>query len=101
MASGMLMVGLSLCLALRYTHHKPYEVADLGTLGGPNSRAFALNDKGQVVGQADTPDRHSHAFLWEGGHMIDLVAPGVEGSCACSINNRGQIVGTTFIRSRI
>jgi probable HAF family extracellular repeat protein len=39
---------------------------DLGTLGGPNSSAQAINDAGQVSGLAGAgtyPD-HSHAFVW-------------------------------------
>lgn len=69
---------------------------DLGTLGGSNSEAVSLNDRGQVVGRAyvqDTP-LVRHGFLWEKGRMTDL---GTVGACprgtARSINRRGQIVG--------
>lgn len=40
-------------------------MTDLGTLGGSNSRALAINDSGQVVGWADTTTGYgvSHAFI--------------------------------------
>lgn len=71
---------------------------DLGTLGGRNSNANAINNKGQVVGGArvsDTPFVR-HAFLWEKGQMSDLgaVAP-CRHSEAHSINAASQIIGTS------
>jgi probable HAF family extracellular repeat protein len=70
---------------------------DLGTLGGKNSFAYAINNRGQVVGRAgisETPFVR-HAFLWEKGHMTDLgtVALCTFGS-AYSINSASQIVGS-------
>jgi len=39
---------------------------DLGNLGGvTNNFAFAINNRGQVIGQSDLPgDTAAHAFLW-------------------------------------
>jgi probable HAF family extracellular repeat protein len=75
---------------------------DLGTLGGPESRAVAINERGQVVGRAETKAKDeaghpiSHAFLWEDGKMRDLgTLPGGLESFAYGINERGQIVGTS------
>jgi len=67
-----------------------YEIIDLGTLGGSNSRAYGINDAGQVVGISN-----SHAFLWDDGEIIDLgMLPGPAGySVAHSINDAGQVVG--------
>jgi probable HAF family extracellular repeat protein len=54
------------------------KMIDLGVIAGDNySRAFGMNDQGQVVGQSWLWDGHktlaSHAFLWNGsGPMIDL-----------------------------
>jgi probable HAF family extracellular repeat protein len=63
----------------------------LGTLGGQNSDAYAINDLGQVVGTADTKTSFGHAFLWDSTHgMKDL---GFQGSPK-GINAAGQIVGT-------
>ena len=44
---------------------------DLGTLGGTDSVALAVNDRGQVVGYSDLPISHPlappeyHAVLWQ------------------------------------
>jgi probable HAF family extracellular repeat protein len=80
---------------------------DLGTLGGPDSWAMFVNDRGQVAGASYTSDvvdpntgtPQIDAFLWENGKMKDLGnlggtngflgAPGLVNA----LNNRGQVVG--------
>lgn len=75
-----------------------YNVTDLGTLEGyPISRAWAINNNGQIVGNVadDSPD-DSRAILFDasgGGNNIDLGTLGGENSWAGSINNNAQIVG--------
>jgi probable HAF family extracellular repeat protein len=55
----------------------------------------AVNDSGDVVGYAGSPNIDSHAVLWRDGMAIDLgVWPGGHYSVANGINNLGQIVGT-------
>ena len=55
----------------------------------------AVNDAGDVVGYAGSPNIDSHAVLWRDGMAIDLgVWPGGHYSAATGINNLGQIVGT-------
>src|SRR5262245_58500738 len=55
----------------------------------------AVNDSGDVVGYAGSPNIDSHAILWRDGVAIDLgVWPGGHYSVANGINNLGQIVGT-------
>jgi probable HAF family extracellular repeat protein len=72
----------------------------LGTLGGADSHAMAMNGRGQVVGQAALPSSTCynyevgcHAFLWNGTTMIDLGSLGSGPSVALAINRRGQIAG--------
>src|SRR5690348_11343337 len=79
-----------------------YMFVDLGTLGGPRSFTYggtaqALNNRGTVVGQADTsiPDPNypnfsavggpdpflQHPFQWQNGVLTDLGAlPGANSS---------------------
>src|ERR1700730_8555199 len=46
---------------------------DLGTLGGTYSEGHAVNDSGQVTGEATTTGNTArHAFLYSGGSMIDV-----------------------------
>lgn len=69
---------------------------NLGVLpGGSNSRAYGMNDFGQVVGRADTATSSSQAFLWDSTRgMIDLGAlVGGSWSEAYDVNNAGQVVG--------
>ena len=70
-----------------------FEAVQLGTLGGPSSAAFGVNDNGAVVGAADLPDGTFHAFIWENGVMTDLGTLGGEVSTAFSVNNAGVVVG--------
>src|SRR5579884_522572 len=87
---GVLMIGMILYLALRSGFRAHYTVTPLGTLGGRSSAAYAINDRGQVVGQADNLEGHSHGCFWNHGRMIDLGTFGGLFSCAYAINNRGQ-----------
>jgi probable HAF family extracellular repeat protein len=67
---------------------------DLGTLGGPTSSAFAINNHRQVVGESTpTGSSSSHAFLYQGGTMVDLGTLGGATSAAYAINASGTIVG--------
>jgi probable HAF family extracellular repeat protein len=74
-----------------------YRLIDLGTLGGRESHAYGMNDRGQVVGDAITATGASHAFLWDKGVMTDLGTLGGTGSAARAINDRGQVVGLSTI----
>ena len=69
-------------------------IVELGTLGGEASYASAINDAGQVVGEADTRTNGCQAFLWEDGQMRALDIGDAISSSASDINAAGHVVGT-------
>ena len=73
-------------------------IRDLGTLGGRNSFAKALNDEGQVAGTAEIESARifarTHAFLWTAtGGMQNLGTLGGRNSDAFALNALGQVAG--------
>ena len=62
---------------------------DLGLLGGGNQiTARGLNNRGVIVGNAQTANGEDHAFMWQVGKLTDL------GSfTANAINDSGMITG--------
>src|SRR5262245_21186142 len=75
---------------------------DLGTLpGGDISVAFAINDRGQVVGYGNMgSDPRYHWFFWHDGTMIDLAPLGSDYEYGIHINARGQVAATSGSTSR-
>lgn len=69
---------------------------ELGTLGGSDSEAMAVNDSGEVVGQASLADGSVHAFSAIGAMMTDLGSLGGS-SYAYDINDSGEIVGYSWL----
>jgi probable HAF family extracellular repeat protein len=65
----------------------------LGTLGGEYSNARAINEWGQIVGDAWTAEPQVHASLWQGGKVIDLGTLGGDRSSAYGINDCSRVVG--------
>lgn len=75
-------------------HAQTYDIRDVGTLGGANSRAYDINAAGWVVGEAESSNGTLHAFLWTPTNgMTDLGTLGGEISRAYALNDRGVVVG--------
>jgi probable HAF family extracellular repeat protein len=81
------------------------EMKDLGALPNdslpekkdPYSEAWAINDRGQVVGESGTNEDQGQAFLYSDDSMTGLgTLPGQPYSEAFGINNSGQIVGWSY-----
>jgi len=113
-----LLRSISLCLlilpamlggpAAQAQGHKParYTVTDIGTLGGANSFAYAINDSGVVAGGANTEGQNDviaqTAFIWSGGPPISLgrlsgsACPGCSGEgSAASANGTVAMISET------
>jgi len=75
---------------------------DLGTLGGTfRPGAATLTRADSVVGSSTTASGDEHAFVWtpQGG-MKDLSTLGGTFSLAWSVNDAGQVVGSSTNRRR-
>jgi probable HAF family extracellular repeat protein len=93
-----LLVALAGLLTAPSATAQGFTVTDLGTLGGINSQATAINNRGQVVGFSTLQgEAITRAFLWEDGVITDLGSLGGTFSKANAINNRGQVVGASEI----
>jgi len=74
---------------------------NLGTLGGPDSCALWINQKGQIAGHSLTNAVINPVtgfptidpFLWDHGRLLDLGSLGGALGLANWLNNRGQVVG--------
>src|SRR5262249_49739000 len=67
-----------------------YTVTDFGTFGGTISIASDVSARGEVAGSAETPcDCLNYPFLWSGGVLHDLGAPGY----AFGLNDHAEVVG--------
>lgn len=64
--------------------------------GFTNSAAWAINNVGDVIGQAALSNGNLHALLWtHQGRVIDLGAPkGSTGSTAYDLNDLDEVIGT-------
>src|SRR6266545_1955355 len=106
-----LVIGVLACFSLvtpaRGADPQPAPVAlELGTLAdGTYSRAWTLNDSGQVVGFSTVSPGPPmslgvpfHPFSWtRAGGMIDLGTLGGRfGAMATAVNGAGQVVGTSW-----
>ena len=82
--------------AVLWENDQAFQLPDLGQTG---SDAYAINDHGQAVGYVVSADGTTFvASLWQNDGVKDLgILPGDSAAFATGINNRGQVVGSTFL----
>lgn len=66
------------------------------TVGGSPILAFAINDKGEIVGSGAFSDAPLDAYIWRNGVATDLGHLNDCGSLGFAINSRSEVVGGTF-----
>jgi probable HAF family extracellular repeat protein len=75
---------------------RSYAITDLGTLGGKESTALGINNRGQVVGWSHVrgnPEPRA-AFYWDAtSGMRRIPTPGGAENVAFAVNESGQVVG--------
>ena len=97
--SNFFISGATQVHAFRWT--KSQGMQDLGTLGGTDSNAFEINNRGQIGGWSFTNSTVNPVtgipkldpFLWENGKMLDLGTLGGTVALSFALNNRGQVAG--------
>ncbi len=84
-------------------------MTDLGTLVGDFTATYAnaINSRGQIVGTSEKMvpmgntegTVRSLSFLWQGGRMNDLGGLGGKITWARTINDKGQVIGSSTVNS--
>jgi probable HAF family extracellular repeat protein len=86
------------------TRFPSYSITDLGTLGGTESFAYAINDRGHIVGSSRLAGNTvTHGFLFGFGRMIDLNplnSGEIQTVGPADINNHGA-VASGFMRDGV
>jgi probable HAF family extracellular repeat protein len=89
---------IAILLLMPFALGQSYKLTNLGTLRPGSARVHGINSVGQIVGESGYPHgSETHAFIWKKqGGMKDLgFLPGGDYSVATSINDAGQVVGTS------
>ena len=74
---------------------------ELGTLGGDESWAYAINNSNQICGSASFVTGDSHAFIFsDASGMSDLLTLGGYTATAFALDNAGNAVGSAEIVNR-
>jgi len=92
LVSGLLLLAnTSFAQQLTFGHKGPLTTID--PPGSTDTRAFGINNTGQIVGLYITADSRTHGFLLSHGGYTTIDVPGSIRTNALAIDVHGQIVG--------
>jgi probable HAF family extracellular repeat protein len=77
--------------------YKDKKAVDLGTFGGVNSAASAVNLSDQIAGTYQLNDGAIHGFSWQRKHWVDIGSLGGSFTYPYGINNSGVVTGQSDI----
>ena len=87
-------LGLALTAFASSVSAAPYTFTTLDVPGANDTRAFGINNAGQVVGLfGDSSGSGTRGFINTGGTFTTLDVPGASFTEARGINDAGQVVG--------
>jgi probable HAF family extracellular repeat protein len=92
----MFLIAVGCGLFAASQHEQQYTITDLPSLGGANSRANSINNRGWLAGFSNlTGNQMRHAALWRDGALTDLGTLGGPNSAVTwSVkSNSGLVVG--------
>ena len=94
-AAWVLGIGMACLPSVGLALPPAYDLVDLGTLGGRDSYAEAVNNLGEAVGYSMLPDNSPiHGFVYRNGQMYDMgTLAGDLSSYATAINDHGIVAG--------
>jgi probable HAF family extracellular repeat protein len=83
---------------LRGYEYKNGQLTDIGSLGGPDTLAYGINDLSKITGVSDlTDDFYDHAFLYSDGVMKDLGGLGGSFSEGNDLNDFDVVAGDSYL----
>ena len=83
---------------LLFHDNPPIWIVERRAFGGTSSQGNAINDQGQVIGEATTNGiANPIAFLYTGGGMTNLRTLAGSSSIAWGINSLGQVTGSADV----
>jgi probable HAF family extracellular repeat protein len=74
-----------------------YRAIDLGTLGGPMTAGFAINDLGQAGGASVVPTANFQGLFWDGAPVSVPPRAGQSQSHAFSVNAAGVVAAVSYV----
>jgi probable HAF family extracellular repeat protein len=76
-----------------------FTLTDLGTFGGVESRAYAINNKGQIVGTTLFSNGDSQCFVWKNGSAVLFTYNSQSRKCEARAISEDGVIGGSLVPS--